>query len=219
VRPGNGHWYETQRWAPDGSGFLFTESSGTSINNELFFADLRGGGKPRITQLTHDPAWDEQAVFTPDMRRVIFMSTRDHPGAFQTWTQLATTLGIPADYDYVTILPIFELTFLQPVMGQRNDLYELDLGTKAVRRLTHDGDDGWITPEFGFDRAGKRLLWTEVKWRDELRIDAPPDPAREASEASNLASEPPTFTPNDTHHGGQNSNLRRRTRIGTYVRR
>jgi hypothetical protein len=41
---------------------------------------------------------------------------------------------------------------------------------------------------------------------------------KEAGEAAGLASSPPTFTPNDTHHGGQNSNLRRRTRIGRYVR-
>ena len=86
-----------------------------------------------------------------------------------------------------------------------------------MRRLTHDGDDGWITPEIVFDAPGKRLLWTEVKWRDELRVDQPVDPVKEATEAANLANDPPSFSPNDTHHGGQNSNLRRRTRIGRYV--
>ncbi|MFN8162135.1 MAG: hypothetical protein U0R52_13935 [Solirubrobacterales bacterium] len=40
VRPRNGHWYETQWWAPDGSGFLYTESVGTSLDNELFFCRL-----------------------------------------------------------------------------------------------------------------------------------------------------------------------------------
>ena len=40
VRPGNGHWYETQWWAPDGSGFLYTETVGTAINPELFFCRL-----------------------------------------------------------------------------------------------------------------------------------------------------------------------------------
>jgi Tol biopolymer transport system component len=216
IRPGNGHWYESQRWAPDGSGFLYTESVDSSVNNELFYADLRPA-KPTFTRLTHDPAWDEQAVFTPDMKRVIFMSTRDQPGAFQDWTQLASAAGLPADYDYITLLPVFELTFLQPVLAQRNDLYELTLRTKRVRRLTHDGDDGWITPEFVFDKPGKRLLWTEVKWRDELRVDQPVDPVKEGTEAAGLASSPPSFSPDDTHHGGQNSNLRRRTRLGHYV--
>ena len=83
-----------------------------------------------------------------------------------------------------------------------------------MRRLTHDGDDGWISPEFVFDPAGERLLWTEVKWRDELRIDQSVDPVNEAGEAAGLVSSPPTFSPNDTHHGGQNSNLRRSTRMG-----
>ena len=31
VRPANGHWYETQWWAPDGSGFLYTETSGNAV--------------------------------------------------------------------------------------------------------------------------------------------------------------------------------------------
>jgi Tol biopolymer transport system component len=218
VRPANGHWYETQWWAPDGSGFLYTESVDSSINNELFFMDLTGP-EPRPVRLTDDPAWDEQAIFTPDMKKVIFMSTRDHPGAFQTWTAVASGLGIPADYDYLTILPVFEATFLQPVFQQANDLYELDLATRRVRRLTDDGDDGWIIPEFSWDPAGRRLLWTELKWRDELRVDGSLDPAEEAAQALNLAEDPPRFSPNDLEKGGQNSNLSRRTRIGRYVRR
>ena len=40
VRPANGHWYETQWWAPDGSGFLYTETWGTAMNIELFFCKL-----------------------------------------------------------------------------------------------------------------------------------------------------------------------------------
>ena len=40
VRPANGHWYETQWWAPDGSGFLYTETVDIAINPELFFCRL-----------------------------------------------------------------------------------------------------------------------------------------------------------------------------------
>ncbi len=67
VRPGNGHWYETQWWAPDGSGFLYTETTGTAIDPELFFCRLPdpGRGRCRPSRLTRNPAWDEQAVFTP----------------------------------------------------------------------------------------------------------------------------------------------------------
>ena len=67
VRPGNGHWYETQWWAPDGSGFLYTETYDEAVNPELFFCRLRdparGDCRPRAPH--HNPAWDEQAIFTP----------------------------------------------------------------------------------------------------------------------------------------------------------
>ncbi len=183
VRPGNGHWYETQWWAPDGSGFLYTETVDTSLNPELFFCRLpdadRGACRPQ--RLTRDPAWDEQAVFTPDMRRILFMSTRDHAGAFDNWSRLATLLRLPATYDYAVILPVFNEAFLRPTFQQANDLYELALRwnhghtrfrpTGPARRLTRSGRGGWIIPEFAWDPGGRRLLWTESRLRD--RVDEP----------------------------------------------
>ena len=105
MRPGNGHWYETQWWAPDGSGFLYTETVGTAINPELFFCRLPDPdhGRCRPSRLTRNLAWDEQAVFAPGMRRVIFMSSRslrggarqlDPPGAL---SRSARPLRLPAD--------------------------------------------------------------------------------------------------------------------------
>ncbi len=151
VRPPNGHWYETQWWAPDGSGFLYTESVDTSLNHELFFCRLpdpaRGACRPQ--RLTRNPAWDEQAIFTPDMDAIIFMSTRDHAGAFNNWTRLATLLDLPARYDYALVLQVFSDGFLQPVFQQADDLYRIDLDWNSdrtrfhrrgpVRRLTHSG--------------------------------------------------------------------------------
>src|SRR5689334_20126690 len=117
VRPANGHWYETQWWAPDGSGFLYTETVDTAVNPELFFCRLpdpaRGACRPR--RLTDDLAWDEQAVFTPDMRRILFMSSRGLPGAHNDWTTAAALLQLPADFDYELILPVFAQSYLQPV--------------------------------------------------------------------------------------------------------
>jgi Tol biopolymer transport system component len=214
VRPANGHFYETQWWKPDGSGFLYTESVDNAVNLELFFYDLRTG---QATRLTHDPAWDEQAIFTPDGKKVIFMSSRDHPGAFNSWAAVSEALGLPADYDYVLTLPVFEFGWLQPLMEQANDLYELDLASGAVRRLTHDGDEGWITPEFAWDPSGRRLLFTQLKWRDEMRTGTPADAARDIQEAARLLQDPPRVQPGDVEKGGQNSNLDRRTRIGAYV--
>ncbi len=183
VRPPNGHWYETQWWAPDGSGFLYTESVDTSLNNELFFCRLPdpAHGACRPQRITRNPAWDEQAIFTPDMNAIVFMSTRDHSGGFSNWTQLATLIDLPARYDYALILQVFSEGFLKPVFQQADDLYRIDLdwnsdGTRfhrlgPVQRLTHSGAQGWIIPEFAWDPGGRRLLWTEGKLPD--RIDEP----------------------------------------------
>jgi WD40-like Beta Propeller Repeat len=182
VRPGNGHWYETQWWAPDGSGFLYTETVDTAINPELFFCRLpdpaRGECRPR--RLTQDPAWDEQAIFTPDMTRILFMSSRNLPGAHNDWAIAATLFDLPADYDYELILPVFGDSFLQPVFEQATDLYEITLRwnrdhtrfkSGPVRRLTESGTDGWVIPEFAWDPTGRRLLWTQNKLSTARRID------------------------------------------------
>ena len=182
VRPENGHWYETQWWAPDGSGFLYTETFDTAVNPELFFCRLPNpaSGACRPVRLTRDPAWDEQAVFTPDMDRVLFMSSRGLPGAQNDWATVATLLALPAEYDYALILLVFGETFLQPVFAQATDLWEMRLHWNAsrtrfkrgpVRRLTRSGDDGWVIPEFAWDPSGRRLLWTQNKFGDARRVD------------------------------------------------
>ena len=182
VRPANGHWYETQWWAPDGSGFLYTETVDTAINPELFFCRLPdpAEGMCDPVRLTDDPAWDEQAIFTQDMNRIIFMSSRNLPGAHNDWAKAAALLEIPADYDYELILPVFLTSFLQPIFQQATDLYEITLewdasrtrfGPGAIRRLTHSGEDGWVVPEFAWDPSGRRLLWTQNKFSDGRRVD------------------------------------------------
>ena len=182
VRPGNGHWYETQWWAPDGSGFLYTETVDTAINPELFFCRLPdpARGMCRPVRLTNDPAWDEQAIFTPDMSRIIFMSSHALPGAHNDWAAIATLLDLPAEYDYELILSVFSDSYLQPTLQQATDLYEITLRWNqahvrfkpgAVRRLTRSGEDGWVIPEFTWDPAGRRLLWTQNKYGDGRRLD------------------------------------------------
>ena len=182
VRPGNGHWYETQWWAPDGSGFLYTETVDNAVNPELFFCRLpdrtRGACKP--VRLTHDLAWDEQAIFTDDMSRILFMSSRNLPGAHNDWGIVSTLLDLPADYDYVLILLVFSDSYLQPVFQQATDLWEMRLRWNRthtrfkpgrLRRLTTSGDEGWVIPEFAWDPRGRRLLWTQNKFADAARVD------------------------------------------------
>ncbi len=218
VRPANGHWYETQWWSPDGNGFLYTETFGSSENPELFYCRLTRSGCA-VTRLTHDPAWDEQALFTPDGKDVIFMSSRDHPGFFNSYAELAEALGLPNDYDYILILPLFEAGFLQPVGQEATDLYELDLKTGSVRRLTTDGDDGWITPEFTWDPSGSYLMWTENRFPDGYRYPLPPDPAGYLSSLAQLLQNPPNPGGSITQNGvgAAPVPVEQRTRIGVFL--
>jgi Tol biopolymer transport system component len=216
VRPANGHYYETQWWVPDGSGFLYTESWGSAMNLELFFCKLVDDGtRCDVTRLSNDAAWDEQAVFTPDQKSVIFMSTRDHPGFFNTFADLSQAAGLPADADYLLILPLFEAGFLQPVGQEATDLYELNLATGAVRRLTENGDDGWIIPEFAWDPTNRFLMWTEARFPDGLRMPLPLDPLKELQEALDYlqgAEPPPPPTPGTL----EALPIERRTQIGRF---
>ena len=219
VRPANGHYYETQWWSPDGKGFLYTESFDTAENLELFYCRLTPRGCA-ITRLTNDPAWDEQAIFTPDGRNVIFMSSRDHPGFFNTFAELAHTAGLPSDADHLLILPLFEAGFLQPVGQEATDLYEIDLATRSVRRLTTDGNDGWITPEFTWDPTGSYLMWTENRFPDGYRYPLPPDPAGYLASLGQLLSHPPQPNPDISPNGVGITPLplEQRTRIGMFAR-
>jgi hypothetical protein len=182
VRPGNGHWYETQWWAPDGSGFLYTETVDNAVNPELFFCRLpdRARGTCKPVRLTHDLAWDEQAIFTDDMSRILFMSSRQLPGAHNDWGIVSTLLDLPADYDFVLVLLVFTDSYLQPVFQQATDLWEMRLRWNrahtrfkpgSLRRLTTSGVDGWVIPEFAWDPGGRRLLWTQNAFPSGSRVD------------------------------------------------
>src|SRR5256885_11372648 len=104
---------------------------------------------------------NEQAIFPPDDKDVIFMSSRDSPGFFNTWAELTRDAGLTADEDYLLTLPVFEAAFLQPVAEETTDLYLLDPKLGSVRRLTYDGGDGWIVPEFSWDPGNRELWFTE----------------------------------------------------------
>jgi hypothetical protein len=166
VAPGGDNAYETQVWAPDGSGVLYTSFSSDGdkrigwLNSELYFLRLYGGGaSPAHPVSSHlsdaSPGWDEQAVFTPDMKDVIWMSSRATPTWYQTAVSEAQAAGYDPPSENDVAGPFFILTVLDPRF--RTDLYQLDLKTRAVRRLT---DLDQVVPEFYFDPSGSKLLWT-----------------------------------------------------------
>lgn len=166
VAPAGETAYETQVWAPDGSGFLYSSFAGPDakagwLNAELYFMRVKGAGAslahPKAIHLTDNNAgWDEQAIFTPDMRNVIFMSSRATPTWYQAVVTAAQTTGFLPSMQNEVFGPLFFDVISDPRF--RTDLYELDLSTHAVRRLT---DLDSVVPEFFFDRTGTRVLWTE----------------------------------------------------------
>jgi len=86
-------------WAPDGQSIVFTSDRNGS--GDLFRVDADGGG---LTQLTSDPAYEDQAAFSPDGRQLVFVSTRGsgHAGLWTldiaTKRAKALTSGSGGDY-------------------------------------------------------------------------------------------------------------------------
>ncbi len=166
--------YETQQWAPDGSGFLFTAfgprrspfqaTAPGWMHQQLYFMRLYGAGaspaRPRVTLLSDDtPAYQEQAVFTPDMRDVIFMTNRN--AAVGSWYDLviaaAQRTGFDAPWPGSAGTVQFLADFSDPSF--RSDLFMLDVRTHDLRELT---DFHNVIPEFNWDRGDVRLLWSGI---------------------------------------------------------
>jgi WD40-like Beta Propeller Repeat len=166
--------YETQHWAPDGSGFLFTafgprESPYQStppgwMNQQLYFMRLYGRGAspahPRVTQLSDNlPVYEEQAAFTPDMRDVIFMTNRNTPigSWYDEVIAAAQRTGFDAPDPGSTGTVQFLADFSDP--NFRSDLYMLDVRTHDLRELT---DFHNVMPEFNWNRNHTKLLWSGI---------------------------------------------------------
>ena len=67
-------------WAPDGKSIVFTSERDGSA--DLYRVNPDGSG---LKRLTTDPAYDDQAAFSPDGERLAFVSTREG-GVANLWT-------------------------------------------------------------------------------------------------------------------------------------
>jgi hypothetical protein len=152
-------------------------------------------------------------VFTPDMKSVIFMSSRDRPGFFNTFASIAQAAGLASSADYLLTLPIFEAAYFQPVLQETTDLYQLDLATGNVRRLTKDGDDGWIIPEITWDPTNSYILWTESRFPDGMRVPAPVDVQRQLEQENEFLTHPPAPDPGSVGPNNAVIPLEQRTRV------
>lgn len=166
--------YETQHWAPDGSGFLFTAFGPRRspyqatppgwMHQQLYFMRLYGHGAspahPRVTQLSDDtPVYQEQAAFTSDMREVIFMSNRNASDGswYDEVMAAAERTGFDAPDPGSTGTLQFLADFSDPRF--RSDLFMLDVRTHDLRELTNFHN---VVPEFNWNANSTRLIWSGI---------------------------------------------------------
>jgi hypothetical protein len=184
--------YETQPWAPDGQGFLFFASGGHNSpfqpeppgwgNARLYYMRIYGPGaspeNPRVTLIGNNkPVYQEQAVFTPDMRDVIEMSNRDEETG--SWYHRVARAAQRSGFDAPLTGASQTLQFVADFYGPdfHSDLWEVDLETHKLRRLT-DLDE--VVPEFFWNANYTKLLWGETPHLGDYTASFEDVPGREA---------------------------------------
>jgi WD40-like Beta Propeller Repeat len=166
--------YETQPWSPNGQGFLFFASGGHNSpfqpeppgwgNARLYYMRIYGPGaspeNPRVTLIGNNkPVYQEQAVFTPDMKDVIEMSNRDEEAG--SWYHRVARAAQRSGFDAPVTGASQTLQFLADFYGSdfHSDLWMVDLQTGKLRRLT---DLDGVVPEFYWNADYTKLLWGET---------------------------------------------------------
>jgi WD40-like Beta Propeller Repeat len=164
--------YETQPWSPDGKGFLLFASGGYRSpfqatppgwgNARVYYMRLYGAGAspahPRVTLIGDNaPYYEEQAVFTPDMKDVVMMSNRG--ATLGSWYDLVAAAAQRTAFDAPDTGTTQTLQFLADFDGTdfRADLYAVDGATGAIRRLTSLDR---VIPEFYWDHDYTQLVWS-----------------------------------------------------------
>ena len=164
--------YETQPWSPDGKGFLFFAAGGHNSpyqaappgwgNARVYYMRLYGDGAspahPRVTLIGDNaPYYEEQAVFTPDMKTVIMMSNRG--ATLGSWYDLVAAAAQRTGFDAPNTGSTQTLQFLADFDGTdfHSDLYAVDVATGAVRRLTALNE---VIPEFYWNATYTTLIWS-----------------------------------------------------------
>jgi hypothetical protein len=164
--------YETQPWSPDGKGFLLSAAGGYNSplqaippgwgNMRVYYMRLYGKGAspahPRVTRIGDNaPFYEEQSVFTPDMRSVIMMSNR--AATLGCWYCLVAAAAQRSGFDAPNTGSTQTLQFLADFNGPdfRSDLFAVDVRTKATRRLTFQNN---VIPEFYWNHDYTKILWS-----------------------------------------------------------
>jgi hypothetical protein len=103
------------------------------------------------------PFYEEQSIFTPDMRTVIMMSNR--AATLGSWYGLIAAAAQRTAFDAPNTGATQTLQFLADFNGPdfRSDLFAVDTKTRAIRRLTFQNN---VVPEFYWNHGYTRILWS-----------------------------------------------------------
>jgi len=170
---------EVEHWAPNGSGVLAACPKNGGANLQVYFIRMFGDGAtpmaPRVQLITSDdyPSWNENAAFTPDMKAVIYTSSRNCGSncLMNSASEIADAIGIPQlPIDDKVVLILFLIAGQQGISAGgvnvplnqvggafTTEMYLRDLYTGEVRRLTYDNG---VNTQFNWDFAGENLIWT-----------------------------------------------------------
>ena len=163
--------YETQPWSPDGKGFLFSAAGGRNSpfqevppgwgNMRVYYMRVYGDGAspedPRVTPIGDNaPLYQEQAIFTPDMKTVIMMSNRG--STVGSWYGAIAAAAQRTGFDAPDTGSTQTLQFLADFNGPdfRADLWAVDVATGAYRRLTQLEE---VVPEFFWNHDFTKIIW------------------------------------------------------------
>jgi TolB protein len=166
--------------APAGSEIVFERERDGNV--DLYVIPAGGGNERR---LTHDPAEDSLARYTPDGRRIVFSSLRT--GNYQLW-EVPRAGGEPrrlrtnsaTEYQADVSPDGRRLAFLSNLDGPERLMVQ-DLETGAVREIVRHGQDTIFgNPHWSPDgrfityssnyRIGHQIYVVEVETRQERRI-------------------------------------------------
>ena len=162
---------ETQPCSLDGKGFLFFVSGGYMSPYQATppgwgnaasttcgsTAKGRRPAHPRVTLIGDNaPLYQEQAIFTPDMRTVIMMSNR--AATLGSWYTAVASAAQRTRFDAPDTGSTQTLQFLADFNGPdfRADLFAVDVRTRAIRRLTYINR---VIPEFYWNDDYTKIIW------------------------------------------------------------
>jgi hypothetical protein len=99
VTPGGANWVEPGNFTPDGTTLLLSADIGLPSNaangQDQWAFNVQSGA---LTQLTHTPdAWDEHGLYSPDGRKIVWMSSLPFPGNDNVWDLKTEFLLMDAD--------------------------------------------------------------------------------------------------------------------------